>query len=82
MDAHDAPDKLLSEPPPQFVSHDNPGSMNLGAAPPSEDAPAVNGDAASSAPPPKQHGDPYLEQVNRVLNSDVSLDEDPIGAKS
>lgn len=77
MDNHKDPDRLHSEPPPQFAvqqqQRDRSGSMSLGMAPPSEDAPATNGDAVSSSQPSTKQADPYAEQVNTVVNSDVSI---------
>lgn len=71
------PERLRSETPtfPTQQQHERTGSMSLGVKPPStaDDAPAaVNGDAVKAETPTTIQPDPYAEQVNNVINSEVS----------
>jgi hypothetical protein len=73
---HSQPDRLLSEASPlpsQEQQHEKTGSVPIGIPPAGEDASAaVNGDAVKLEAPPIQQPDPYNEQANAVINSDVS----------
>jgi hypothetical protein len=73
---HNNPERLLSETPSFQTqqSHERTGSMSLGMKPPTDDAPAaVNGDAVKTEAPPPAQPDPVAEQVNNVINSEVSV---------
>ena len=74
---HNHPERLRSE-TASFQTqqpHERTGSMSLGMKPPTDDAPAaVNGDAVKTeAPPSPAQPDPVAEQVNSVINSEVSV---------
>jgi hypothetical protein len=74
---HNHPDRLRSETPTFATAqqHERTGSMSLGVKPPPtvDDAPAaVNGDAVKTEAPITNQPDPYAEQVNNVINSEVS----------
>jgi len=73
---HNHPERLRSE-TPSFQTqqpHERTGSMSLGVKPPIDDAPeAVNGDPVKAETPPPAQPDPVAEQVNNVINSEVSV---------
>jgi hypothetical protein len=81
MDHDRNPDKLLSEPPPEFTpsptARDRTGSMSLGAPPNAngdEVSPINNGDAMSPTGgnlPPPPPADPNAQAVHEVVNSEV-----------
>lgn len=68
-------ERLPSE-PPQVVAHehDRDERMSQGTAQVSEDASAVNGNVGAGGAAPSQiPSDPYAEQVQSVVSSEVSL---------
>jgi hypothetical protein len=71
---HHNPDRLLSEPPQGLANQqDRDEKMSQGTAPVNEDVAATNDNNASSAVVPSQSpNDPYAEQVQCVVNSEVS----------
>jgi hypothetical protein len=73
---HNHPERLRSETPSYQTQqpHERTGSMSLGMKPPTDDAPAaVNGEAVKTEAPPPAQPDPIAEQVNTVINSEVSV---------
>jgi hypothetical protein len=72
---HNHPERLRSE-TPSFQTqhpHERTGSMSLGIKSPTDDAPeVVNGDSVKTDAPPPAQPDPVVEQVNNVINSEVS----------
>jgi hypothetical protein len=73
---HNHPERLRSETPSSQTQqpHERTGSMSLGMKPPTDDVPAaVNGDAVKTEAPPPAQLDPVAEEVNNVINSEVSV---------
>ena len=76
MDHDRNPDKLHSEPPPDFSPspiHDRSGSMSLGLPPNAngEDVTPINGDSQAQTGPPPPAADPNAQTVHEVTNSEV-----------
>jgi hypothetical protein len=75
---HNHPERLRSE-TPSFQTqqpHERTGSMSLGIKPPTDAPEVVNGDAVKTDAPPPAQPDPVAElaeQVNNVINSEVSV---------
>jgi len=73
---HKNPERLRPE-TPSFQTQqpdEKTGGMSLGMKPPTDDAPAaVNGNAVNTEAPPPAQPDPVAEQVNNVINSEVSV---------
>jgi hypothetical protein len=69
---HNHPERRSETPSSQ--AHEKTGSMSLGIKPPTDDAPAVvNGDVVKTEAPLPVQPDPLAEQVNNVINSEVSV---------
>jgi uncharacterized Zn-binding protein involved in type VI secretion len=74
-DEHNQPDRLISEPlpAPGPQHHEGTGSLSQGNTAGSDTVPAaVNGDAVKLETSSTIQHDPYVEQVNSVVNSEVS----------
>jgi hypothetical protein len=76
MDHDRNPDKLHSEPPPEFTPspiHDRTGSMSLNSPPNAngDDVSPINGESLGQTGPPPPATDPNAQSVHEVVNSEV-----------